>query len=736
MLTVVAMAGLCIQPLAIPASADPIVTVVAGTGTDGPLVDGQPAAQSQLWGDSDVAVTSSGTTLVVDTYHHEVRQITASGVFQAFLGNGTAGCDPDGHLLSQPRGIVSDGHGGAYVANTLCGQIVHRDASGVISVMAGHYNPNGNYTQAITPGMSATQAFLTQPAGLAYDAATDTLYIADQYSSRVLKVTNGQIWVVAGTGSNGYNGDELPATSAQLNYPVSVAFHGGQLYIGDSSNARIRRVDAAGTIHTLMGTGNTADTGDGGPAASASLSGVGGLAFAADGTLYAMAHSSGQIWSVTPDGVAHTVVNVHACADGLALDTAGNLIVASACAEYVLRVTVAVALVPTVQKIEPAGASVTDPLLTRGVYLLPLANGAQIDHYEYAWTNKSAAVAPSTPLQRSTGLIGRLDYRDTTPDSDWYLLARAVAPNGETGPWSPSTKVHTPPKPKLLFGFDSVTSGHHNDYGDKGKTTCDDPNYGYAPAFAQQWLAALPSQWREQDQVLNLAHSGFALEKRPGAKYIQGTVLDGGKNACGQKISVAPLAAAQKALATSAGSWSRLVATGGINGTNWPSVVTKVVQQNLLMEQVKGRILAPNECGSIVGSAWDGAAPGSLATVTDGVHAIVQGLRGSDPTLQISWMLYYNSAGTGTNRVRTQPYVPITCEHAFDVALGKVQRAISAGLPADVQAVPTDPVMREDNSRVQPLFALQQLRDGAANPAGWPHPNQAGGEAIAGLLTP
>jgi hypothetical protein len=356
MLAIVAMVGLCVQPLAISAAADPIVTVVAGTGTDGPLADGQPAAQSQLWGVSAVAVTPSGTTLVADTYHHEVRQITAAGVFQSFLGSGSAGCDPDGHLLSQPRGIVSDGYGGAYVANTLCGQIVHRDASGAITVVAGHYDPNGVYTQTIAPGMSATQAFLTQPAGLAYDALTDTLYIADQYSSRVLKVTSGQIWVVAGTGSNGYNGDDLPATSAQLNYPFSVAFHGGQLYIGDSSNARIRRVDAAGTIHTLMGTGNATDAGDGGPAAVASLSGVGGLAFAADGTLYAMAHSSGQIWSVTPDGTAHMVASVHACADGLAMDATGNLIVASACAEYVLRVGLAVAPPPPPPGVLKVGA--------------------------------------------------------------------------------------------------------------------------------------------------------------------------------------------------------------------------------------------------------------------------------------------------------------------------------------------------------------------------------------------
>ena len=121
-------------------------------------------------------------------------------------------------------------------------------------------------------GGAALNARLRNPYDVAF--ATDgTMYIADRGNHRVRKVTTaGVISTVAGNGSAGYNGDEIAATSARLNNPYSVAVDaGGNLYIADFDNERVRVVDTSGLIHTFAGTGVATIDGDGGPATEAGL---------------------------------------------------------------------------------------------------------------------------------------------------------------------------------------------------------------------------------------------------------------------------------------------------------------------------------------------------------------------------------------------------------------------------------------------------------------------------------
>jgi sugar lactone lactonase YvrE len=121
-------------------------------------------------------------------------------------------------------------------------------------------------------GGPATSAALSTPFGLAVDAAGN-LYIADFVNQRIRKVsTNGTIATIVGTGVAGFSGDGGPATAAQINRPSNVSLDAaGNLYIADSGNNRIRKVTPGGTISTVAGNGNAAETGDGGPATSASL---------------------------------------------------------------------------------------------------------------------------------------------------------------------------------------------------------------------------------------------------------------------------------------------------------------------------------------------------------------------------------------------------------------------------------------------------------------------------------
>ncbi len=97
----------------------------------------------------------------------------------------------------------------------------------------------------------------------------------------------GDISTVAGTGTGGFGGDGGPATSAQLNFPTGVAVDSsGNLFIADTGNDRIRKVDTSGNISTVAGTGTPGFSGDGGPATSAQLNFPAGIAVDSSGNLF------------------------------------------------------------------------------------------------------------------------------------------------------------------------------------------------------------------------------------------------------------------------------------------------------------------------------------------------------------------------------------------------------------------------------------------------------------------
>jgi Thrombospondin type 3 repeat/NHL repeat len=151
-------------------------------------------------------------------------------------------------------------------------------------------------------GIPATSAWLTQPHGLAL-AANGDLFIADRENNRVRKVSaaTGLISTVAGDGTPGYNGDYNPATVTSVEKPQEVVIDSsGNLYIGQPSLHRVRRVDAVtGVITTVAGNGIAGYSGDGGPATSASLRVPNGLAVDAGGNLYIADEQSNCIRKVT-----------------------------------------------------------------------------------------------------------------------------------------------------------------------------------------------------------------------------------------------------------------------------------------------------------------------------------------------------------------------------------------------------------------------------------------------------
>jgi uncharacterized protein (TIGR03437 family) len=240
-------------------SSNGIITTVAGNGTPGYSGDGGLASAALLNGPSAVAVDASGNLFIADTYNYEVRKISPDGIINSFAGGtGYDGALGDGGLatlaeLFLPQGVAVDASGNLFIADTLDQRIRKVTASGIITTVAGGGNPGSG----LGDGGPATGALLVQPSGVAVDASGN-LFIADTGDNRIRRVSTGDvITTVAGDGNSAFSGDGGPATSAALNQPYGVALDSfGNLFIADTGNGRIREVSAAPAMLAISGVGN------------------------------------------------------------------------------------------------------------------------------------------------------------------------------------------------------------------------------------------------------------------------------------------------------------------------------------------------------------------------------------------------------------------------------------------------------------------------------------------------
>ena len=285
-----------------------VIRTVAGNGTSGFGGDGGPAISAELNFPTDIAVDSAGSLYIADFQNNRIRKVTAGGAISTVAGNGTGGYSGDGSSATsaqiyQPEGLAIDSAGNLYIADSGNNRVRKVTVGGLISTIAG----NGSLGYSGDGGF-ATSAQFHQPEGLAVDSGGN-LYIADSDNNRIRKVTaDGVISTVAGSGTAGYSGDGGPATSAQISFPLGVVVDAaGNLYIADTNNNRIRKVTTDGVISTVAGTGTFGYSGDGGPATSARLSQPEGMALDAAGSFYIADSFNNRVRRVTPDGVINTV---------------------------------------------------------------------------------------------------------------------------------------------------------------------------------------------------------------------------------------------------------------------------------------------------------------------------------------------------------------------------------------------------------------------------------------------
>ena len=355
------------------------ISTAAGSGAFGFGGDGGPAtaAAARLRSPSGVAVDGSGNIYIADTSNHRVRKVTAStGVISTVAGDGTAGYGGDGAAatsaqLRLPSGVAVDGSGNIYIADRDNHRIRKVEAStGNISTAAG--SATGGFSG---DGGAATSAQLRFPRGVAVDGSSN-IYIGDTASHRVRKVTasTGVISTVAGTGVLGYGGDGGAATSAQLNFTSGAAADGsGNLYIADAFNDRIRKVDAStGNISTIAGRGTTSPGGDGGAATDAQLHSPLGAAVDGAGNIYIadtnnnrirkVDASTGNISTVAGTGVLGYSGDGGAATEahlrlpyGVAVDGSGNLYIAGRSNNRIRKVDASTGVISTVAGSGTAG---------------------------------------------------------------------------------------------------------------------------------------------------------------------------------------------------------------------------------------------------------------------------------------------------------------------------------------------------------------------------------------------
>jgi streptogramin lyase len=247
------------------------ITTIAGTGTRGYNGDGIPATSARINPSYGVCVDSSFNVYFIDD--QRIRKVDTSGVITTLTGTGRRGYSGDGGPaisaeIDTPFGICADSVGNVYIADNYNCCIRKVDTSGVITTVAG----NGTYGYS-GDGGPAISATLNIAASVWVDSS-GTIYIADNKNNCIRKVnTSGVITTVAGNGGMGYSGDGGAATSANLTNPFGVCVDSvGNIYIADTGNSVIRKVTAStGIITTIAGTGVRAFTGDGGAATSATL---------------------------------------------------------------------------------------------------------------------------------------------------------------------------------------------------------------------------------------------------------------------------------------------------------------------------------------------------------------------------------------------------------------------------------------------------------------------------------
>ena len=307
-----------------------VVTTYAGEGT-GAFNDG-PLLSAKFKSPTGVTVAADGTLFVADMGNHRIRKIS-NGVVSTFAGNNTEGImngpGSDAQFKS-PYHIGSDKNGNLYVLDQEVSVIRKISPAADVSVFAGVVNPG------YVDGAAITARFQSDASAVIADQSGN-IYIGDTFNNSIRKIDpDSQVTTFAGMQAEGFrNGD---AMNAQFRYPVAIVFDKqGNLFVADEGNYCIRKITADGIVSTFSGSG-TAGTIDG-DHATAQFYFINDMVADSQGNLYVA--DDNRVRKITPDGTVSTIAGGSAGYQegdgitarfhgigGLGIDAPGNLYVA------------------------------------------------------------------------------------------------------------------------------------------------------------------------------------------------------------------------------------------------------------------------------------------------------------------------------------------------------------------------------------------------------------------------
>ena len=290
-----------------------LITSISGNGINGFSGDGGPASVAELGSPINIKIDGSGNIFFADEGNSRIRKINTSGIIKTVAGCCGSGIAASGFSgdggpatnakLHYPFDLAFDHTGNMYIADNGNNRIRKVDTNGIISTFAGM-----GTAAYYGDGLQATLAQLNNPSGLVVDDIGN-VYICDTHNQRIRKVdTFGIISTFAGTGTAGYSGDGGPATNALIYNPEGIIIDGaGNFLFADEHNSCIRKIDASSNITTIAGTGTSGYTGDGLPATASELNIPYYLAIDGTGNLFISDVLNNRIRKVNASGIITTV---------------------------------------------------------------------------------------------------------------------------------------------------------------------------------------------------------------------------------------------------------------------------------------------------------------------------------------------------------------------------------------------------------------------------------------------
>ncbi len=305
-----------------------IITTVAGDGSYGFGGDGGPATNAQTKIPADIKVDGMGNFYFLDAFNYRIRKVDAAGIITTVAGNGIYGETGDGGPATAAaflaQRIEVDYSGNIYLGYG--GRIRKVDAAtGIINTIIG-----GLTLGYSGDGGPASAAQFNTIAGMMVDSAGN-IYIGDSFNSRIRKVnTAGIVHTVAGNGTIGFSGDGGPATAAQIGNNIKSVWvdEAENIYIADVSNWRVRKVNALGIITTIAGNGGGSGgySGDGGPATAAALGGIASVIKQKNGGNIFITVGVNRVRMITDTNHAATFTGSHTVQLNLCLATSDTLL--------------------------------------------------------------------------------------------------------------------------------------------------------------------------------------------------------------------------------------------------------------------------------------------------------------------------------------------------------------------------------------------------------------------------